>query len=357
MGWFWLFKPSATKHKPAMLLPHVMVATVVQSPQPVVLIAPGVVDAVSSVSIRPQISGIIKSINFTPGQFVNAGDVLFQIDSSTYQANLAQAQANFKEDQVNLTLLKKEKPRYDFLKHRGDVSVQDYDEFIAKLNAQRAAVAADQALIKQNTIALAYATIKTPISGKTGNVLVKPGNLVSASDTDALVTVNQLDPVNVNFYVSQDQLATVLHYAVGKQIIAELYDESQKTLLSTGVLTFVDNTIDPNTGTALLKATISNQDRHLWIGQSVVIKLILTIEPNALTIPIRAVQSDQQGQFVYVLKQNKAIATHIVLDRQINDVAVVRSGLALQDTVLTVFPPNLQDGATVVIDNDKSVTP
>ncbi len=309
---------------------------------------PGSVDASKSVTIRSKVTGLIKQIAFEQGQMVNAGQLLFQIDPASFTADLQQAQAELLKDQAQSAVLKADKSRYLDLYQKGFSSKQRYEQAIADFNSNLAEIKADRAIINQKRIALADTRITAPIHGKTGNVIVKTGDLVNANDT-TLVVINQLSPIFVNFYLTPDQLSQLMPFYRHNKIHSEIYSEDGNHLLSKGVVTFIDNTIDPTSGTVLLKATIANSDQRLWPGQSVIVKVILTIEQNDLVIPARAVRTDQQGDFVYLVKQGKVSVQHIHVARQVADRAIIAKGLSVNDTIATVFPPGLKDGAKVTV--------
>lgn len=333
----------------------VNVITATLSSAPLSIKTQGTIEASQSVNVQPQATGILKQILFTPGQEVKAGQLLFRIDASTYKASLAKAQAALDQDQAQLLASKKDISRYQHLLKEGFVSKQDYDQFQAKLSGQEGAVKSDQALVQQYQIELDYTNVVAPIFGKTGNVTVKVGDLINASSTSSLVIINQVTPVFAAFYLPQKNITNLMQYQKIAPLTVNVYTEDQDQLLECGKLTFVDNTLDANTGTLLLKATIPNEHQLLWPGEAVTVELIFTIEKNILTIPSRAVQSDQQGSFVYLIKDNIAHVTPIKILRQMGETTFVSQGLNQNDTVATAFPPDLQDNSpvTVVSSNTK----
>ena len=310
----------------------------------------GSIEASRSVTIRSKVTGLIKQIAFQQGQMVKAGQLLFQIDPASFIADLQQAKAELLKDQAQSATLNADKARYLDLYNKGFSSKQRYDQAVADYHSNLAQIKADKAIINQKQIALDDTQIKTPISGKTGNVIVKTGDLVNANDT-TLVVVNQLSPIYVNFHLTPQQLNKLMPFYRPNQTIADIYSEDGTRQLEQGALTFINNTINSQTGTVLLKATVANRQRILWPGQSVRVKLIITIEQGNLVVPARAIRTDQQGDFVYLIKQGKARVHRVTVDRQINHWAIISKGLSTDDTIAMIFPPNLKDGAQVTIVN------
>ncbi|MCW5588580.1 MAG: efflux RND transporter periplasmic adaptor subunit [Legionellales bacterium] len=316
---------------------------------PLIMKTQGTIEASRSVSIQPQVTGVIKKIGFTPGQSVTAGQLLFEIDSTTYQAALAKAQANLAKDQAQLQTYQKDEARYQKLLQKGFVSDQQYDQIKSQVDEQMSIIKLDEANIQQTQAELNYTKILAPIAGKTGNVMVKEGDLVNANSTNVLVTVNQLSPIFVNFYLPQSDLPLLMKYQQQQALSVEVYTGNKQQLLDKGTLTFIDNTVNSDSGTVLLKATMPNKNNLLWPGESVIAKLIFTVEKNQLAIPSQAVQVDQAGYFVYLIKNNQVKVKQVKILRQMGEWTYIREGLQAGDEVATVFPPNLQDNAKVIV--------
>lgn len=327
----------------------VVTAEAILKPAPLFITTQGTIDASQSVDIQAQITGIIQKIGFTPGQTVAAGQLLFQLDPTTYQAALAKAQANLAKDQTQLPILQNNERRYQDLLKKGYVSTQDYEQVKALADAQLNIIKSDAADIKTAQAQLDYTHITAPFAGRTGNVTVKQGDLVQPTSTQPLVTVNQLQPVFVNFYITQHDLASLMDYQKQHPLSAMVYSEDRKQLLDTGTLSFIDNAVDPDSGTILLKATMPNKDALLWPGETVNVKLILTVNENQIAIPTQAVQSGQQGQFVYLIKDDRAVITPISVLRQIGSWTFIKEGLTQGDRVAIVFPPDLQNQSPVQV--------
>ncbi len=327
---------------------NVKVVTVNTQDSPVYIKTEGRVEASRAVNIQPQITGVIKKIGFTPGQYVQAGQSLFEIDSTTYETALVKTQANLAKDQAQLKIAQKDKMRYQTLIAKGFVSQKEYEQVKAQLTEQNNLVKLDKAAVEQSQAELNYAHIMAPIAGKTGNVLIKEGDLVKSTNTEILVTINQLTPIFVNFYIPQNSLPLLINYQNQHALTVEVYADNSKDILDTGELSFIDNTVNPDTGMILLKASLPNKDNLLWPGQSVTLKLIFTVQKNVLAIPSQAVQTDQGGHFVYLIKNNHALITPIQILRQVQEWTFISKGLEKGDQVATVFPPNLQDNSPVV---------
>lgn len=336
-------------HKPHK--PHrglmVEVATVKSQAMPILIKMPGTIEPMQSVSVRAQIAGTLKSIDFTPGQMVKAGQLLFEIDSAPFAADLAQATAALMKDQAQLVYDNKNVQREAALVKKGYVSQQEYDQNTSQAAMQKATVAADQDIVKQKQIQLGYTQITAPIAGKTGDIALKIGSFLSSANNTTLVTINQLDPVLVDFNLVQSDLPELLSYQNKNLVNVEVWTENNKKLLGKGQLVFIDNTVNSQTGTILLKGSINNSDHLLWPDQMVTVKLILSTEPNAIIVPSKAVRMDDTGAFVYLVENNKAKVQRIVVDRQMDSVTVVQSGLTVGETVITIAPPDLQDGSTI----------
>ncbi|OGT29800.1 MAG: hypothetical protein A3E87_05570 [Gammaproteobacteria bacterium RIFCSPHIGHO2_12_FULL_35_23] len=327
----------------------VAVANAVIKPMPVEVQLTGNIEPLQSVNISPQTTGILTKINFTAGQIVKAGQLLFTINPVSYETNYSQAAANFDKDIAQLHSDQQDQQRLSKLVTKGYVSKEQYDQLIAKINMDKAIVEGDTSQVQQAKIELGYTQIKSPITGKTGDISVKEGDLITANTTTPLVTINQLNPVLVDFYLPQVKLTGLLNYAHKNPIWVEVFTEDGSKIVGKGKLVFVDNTINSETGTLLLKAKIPNPQHFLWPQQMVLVKLIFTTQPKALVIPSEAVNVDDQGNFVFLAKKGKAILTRIKVDRQMGNMTIVNKGLNPGDQVITEAPPELTDGSPIAL--------
>ena len=284
----------------------VVVAGVVQKNMPVQLEAVGVVEAFSTVSIRTQITGTVTEVHFKEGQDVKQGDLLFTIDTRPYEAVLKQVQANLARDAAVLANAREQARRYEQLVKKQYVSQEQYDQVRTNAEALEATIEADEAAVENARVQLSYCRIYSPVTGRTGGLLVNEGNLVRTNDAAALVTINQVSPIYVTFAVPEQNLPDVKkRLATGALKVFALMPQSQERPVE-GNLTFIDNLVDRTTGTIKLKATFANGDRRLWPGQFVKAVLKLADQPGAVVVPLLAVQTGQEGQYVFVLKIGRA---------------------------------------------------
>jgi multidrug efflux system membrane fusion protein len=331
----------------------VTVAKVEQKTMPITIRAIGNVEAIETVAVKARIGGELLRIPFREGDTVHRGDVLFVIDARPYRAALAQAEAMLARDQALLAKAESDITRYADLVKQDYVTKEQYDQIIADAAALKAAVAGDHAAIETARLNVEYCTITAPVTGRTGNLNVKIGNLIKANDDKAMVTINQTAPIYVSFSVPAQQLAAVLaHRGSGISVLAALPDDASEP--PTGTLTFVDNAVDTSTSTILLKATFPNRDEILWPGQFVDVTVILGEERDRVVCPAPAVQTGQQGQHVFVVKNDNTVELRPVqVNRMDEHDAVVDSGLSPGETVVTDGQLRLVPGSTVEIKTDQ----
>lgn len=351
-----LWLSGAFHHSNSKVTPVVVQATQVKiQPMPLAISAHGTIESQQSVTITPQITGTITKIAFHSGKRVKEGQLLFEIDPATAMANLQQAEALLKRDKALFVSQEADANRYAELVKLEYVTKQQYDQTKAAANAQAALVNSDEAAVKQAKIQLGYTKIFAPVSGKTGEVTLRIGDLVTANSTTAMVKINQLDPLWVDFTIPQRQLPSLLQYKrqnkadKNQKLAVEVFSEDGKHLLGNGHLAFIDNNVNPQTGTVLLKAEVPNAKELLWPGLMVKTNLILTTEAKAIVVPMKAIQVGQEGNFVYQVIDHKAVSTPVTVDRQVDDLAVISKGLRGNETILTVIPPNMTDDVPVKI--------
>jgi multidrug efflux system membrane fusion protein len=313
----------------------VTVATVASRTMPVQLQAIGNVEAMATVSIKAQISGQLVGVHFRDGDFVKKGQLLFTIDRAPFEADLRRAEGTLAKDQAQAENARIDADRYQGLGREGVVSRQQVEAAVATYNALAATAAADKAMVETAKINLQYTSIYSPINGRTGNVEVKPGNLVKANDVPVLVTINQIEPIYVSFAIPEQQLAELKQYSAVKNLTVQAMLQGSGQQFN-GKLTFIDNAVDLTTGTIKLKATFDNHQRVLWPGQFVDVSLTLTSQPNAIVIPNAALQTGQKGTFVYVVDQDLTAREQLVkVARTMGDDAVIASGLQPGQRVVT----------------------
>jgi multidrug efflux system membrane fusion protein len=339
-------QPQAAAPAPAV---PVAVAEVVQKTVPVELRAIGNVEPYSTVSVRTQIAGFVERAFFTEGQAVKEGDLLFTLDARPYRAEIEQLEANLARNRAQLENARAQADRYEKLYEQGIVSQDQFDSFQTNANALAAAVRADEAAIEKAKVDLDYCSIHAPISGRTGDLLVHPGNIVKANET-VLVVINQVNPVYISFAVPEQSLAEIRrHRERGSlRVHAVLPDDSGQP--ARGALTFIDNTVDRTTGTIRLKATFPNRDNRLWPGQFVNVVVELAARPNALVVPSRAVQSGQSGQHVFVIQEDMTAASRpVIVGATVGEETVIEEGLRAGERVVTDGQLRLTPGARVEI--------
>jgi multidrug efflux system membrane fusion protein len=328
----------------------VTVAPVEQRSVPYEISAIGSVTPLQSVAVRSQVGGTLLSVGFQEGDEVQKGQVLFEIDSRPYQAALAQALANLAKDRAQLVNARAQVTRYAELA-RNDLATQEqFDQMKANADALDAAVVADSAAVQTARLNLAYTTIQAAITGRTGNLLLREGNLVPANGATPLVVINQLRPIAVSFSVPQQYLDDIQRFSAQHPLDVRIRPSDDSTATLTGRLTFINNQVDTSTGTIQLKATFANGDRRLWPGEFVAVRLVLNVERDVLTIPAQAVMTGQAGTYVYVLNADQTARTQdVTVGRSADDYVVIEKGLAAGQKVVTDGQLRLVPGARVEI--------
>ena len=341
-------------NKPVSAAIPITVGTVSQKTVPVELRVVGNVQASSTVTIKSKVGGELTRVHFTEGHDVRKGDLLFTIDPRPYEAALKQAEANLQKDLAQTKHAQEDARRYEFLIQKGVVARQQYDKFRTEAEALEAAVLADRAAVENAKIQLGYCSIHSPIDGRTGSLMVKQGNIIKADDVN-LIVIHQIVPIDVAFSVPEQNLQEIKKYmALGKLQVDALVPSNNERP-EQGTVTFVDNAVDTSTGTIRLKGTFANRERKLWPGQFVNVVLTLTREPNAIVVPSQAIQTGQQGQYVYVVKQDLTVESRpVVVGRFVSNETVVQKGLLAGEKVVTDGQLRLYPGARVEIKTSDS---
>ncbi|MGH7924385.1 MAG: efflux RND transporter periplasmic adaptor subunit [Candidatus Binatus sp.] len=310
----------------------------------------GRVEAFSTVDIKSQINGQVTQVHFREGQDVKEGDLLFTIDPRPFQAALHQAEANLDKDRAQYRQAAADRERYAFLLKQGVGSQQQYDQAEAAAGSLKAAMEADDAAVQTAKLNLGYTEIRAPIDGRTGNLLVHAGNLVKPDADTAMVVINQVHPVYVDFSIPEQKLPAVREFMAEHKLAVQVALPEQQGPTESGELSFVDNTVDMKTGTIGLKGLFTNADSRLWPGEFVNTTLVLHERPDAILVPSQAVQTGQQGSFVFVVQPGmKAEIRPIVIGESIDNHTVVTSGLKPGETVVTDGQLRLIPGAKVTI--------
>jgi membrane fusion protein, multidrug efflux system len=340
----------AERKPPAPPAVPVTAAAVEKMDVPLEVTAVGHVDAYSNVAIRTRVGGEVTKVAFREGQDVKAGDLLFELDRRPYQAALAEAEANLERDRARAREAEENLKRYAELVKKDYVTKEQYSQATANADALKATVKGDEAAVETARLNLSYCTIAAPISGRTGGLLVHPGNLVKANDDRALVLINQVEPIYVTFAIPEAALADVKKRAASGGLKVSALRSDPGAVPSEGLLTFVDNAVDATTGTINLKATFANHERALWPGQFTNVSLVLATDASATVAPNTAVQPGQAGSLVYVIKADDSVEARPVTIRRVwRQWSVVEKGLAPGERVVTDGQLRLAPGAKVTI--------
>jgi RND family efflux transporter MFP subunit len=312
-------------------------------PMPVILQSVGQVASQHMVQIRPQVSGMLKEVLFKEGELVSKGQHLFLIETAPYEAALASAKAVADNAKGNAD-------RMETVAKKGYVTEQDYRNV-------RAMAEQTQAAYQQALINLSYTDLRAPIAGRTGTVTAKSGNIVSPSDALSLVTINEMQPILVQFSIPQQSLSRVRQYQAQRAIKVSVTDDKGVGKLDEGNLVFIDNGVNPNTGTITLKAQLPNAHEQLWPGQYVTVNLQVTVESKAIVVPQTSIQTGQNGNFVYIVEQGEVAVRDVRVDRQIDNLAVLSQGLLGSEQVIVRAPRDLRIGTRVTASRDGAAPP
>lgn len=321
----------------------VQVASVDARPMPIYLTAIGTVTPYMSVTVKARVSGQLLPVRFTEGQSVRQGQTIMTIDPKPYRAALDQARGTLAHDQALLKNAQAQAARYRALFDAGVVSRESMESQDATMGQYTGQIAADRAAVETAQLQLNWCSVQSPISGKIGLRLVDPGNIITANTTN-LVVINQFQPIAVYFTLPETQLPQVLQkLAAEKKLQVEAYDQSQQQLLAVGHLLTADNQIDTTTGTAKLKAVFDNRDNKLYPNQFVNIRLVMENRANALVIPSAAIQTGQQGNFVWVAETDAHGKTTVKM--QLVKVALSQGQMTILDSGVTPGQKVIVDGA------------
>jgi multidrug efflux system membrane fusion protein len=328
----------------------VLVAKAAVTNVPVLIDPPpvGHVVPIQTVNVRPQIGGLISAVNFKEGQEVKQGDPLFTIDPRPMQAALEQAKAALQRDMAQLENSKIQFDRDQKLFSQSLISQDVFDTSKAAVDGMNGTVAADEATVTNAELNLQYTDIRAPISGRTGSLLFHAGNVVKSPD-DVLLTINQIHPIYAAFGVPEQFLPEIKREMQDHAVkVAASFDHMDAP--SQGELTFVDNSVDPTTGLIQLKATFPNEDHALWPGQFVTLSLTLSELTNAVVVPSQAVQTGQNGSFIYVVKPDQTVEERPVTNSiTYQGETVVENGIRAGETVVTDGQLRLVPGVKVDI--------
>ncbi|MBZ5575802.1 MAG: efflux RND transporter periplasmic adaptor subunit [Acidobacteriia bacterium] len=355
----------------------VTVAVATQKNVPVEIQVIGNVEAYSTISVKAQVGGELTNVYFHEGDYVKKGDPLFTIDPRPFQAALnqavatvakdsaalGQARANLARDNANLRYQQSQAARYAELFKGGIISKDQSEQLSSTADATSQTVLADKAAIDSAQaeldaakaavdsarVQLGYTAIPSPIDGRTGNLNVKQGNVVGANNVE-LMTITQVEPIYVTFSVPEAQLSDIKRYMAQRTLSVRARLQDEVNTEETGELTFVDNAVDTTTGTIKLKGTFRNTDRKLWPGQFVRVTLRLSTRPNAIIVPNQAIQTGQNGTFVWVVKPNRSVEVrNVTATLRVDQDMVVDQGLESGETVVTEGQLRLAPDSRVVV--------
>jgi multidrug efflux system membrane fusion protein len=328
----------------------VAAAVAVLKTVPLEIRAIGNVEAYNTVSIKAQVNGVVSRVHFTEGQDVRKGALLFTIDPRPFEAALKQAEAQLAKDRAQARFALEQVRRYGDLLKDGIVTQDQYDQLKANADALEAAIAADRAAVDNARVQLGYCYIRSPIDGRTGNLAVRVGNLVKANDEPVLVTINQLTPIYVSFTVPEKELPEIKKYLSGGRLKVEAVAPNDPKGPEEGTISFLDNAVDTTTGTIRLKGTFANSGLRLWPGQFVNCALTLTYLSNAVVVPTSAVQTGQQGEYLFVVKRDGTVEMRpVAVALAGGGESVIARGVKPGETVVTDGQLRLVPGAKVEV--------
>ena len=342
-------KPAAPARVP------VTASVVVQKDVPIQVQTIGNVEAYSTVTVKTRVEGELSSVCFKEGQEVKKGALLFIIDPRPFKSSLNQFEANLTRDKALLKKAETDTLRYEELFKKGVVSKQEYDQYQTSFEALGATVKADEAAVINAKLQLGYCSIHSPINGRIGKLMVNQGNMVKANDT-MLVTINQTKPIYVRFALPEQELSAIRKYMNQRNLRIEAIVPKNEANPAVGELTFLNNEVDVSTGTILLKAIFANEEELLWPKQFVTVAITYTTQHDAVVVPSQAIQTGQEGKYVYVIKPDLTVESRpVATGNTINQETIVTSGLRSGEKVVTEGQLRLVPGSTVEIKNNGEI--
>lgn len=319
-------------------------------PLPVILTATGYAEAVATVQVRSQISGMLKTVHFAEGAMVKKGELLFTIDPRPFEAMVVKAEAALAKDKAELDNARRELERYASASKKGFVSVEQADQAATKVTTFAAALQSDQAALDAAKLELEYCSIRSPLNGQAGEIFTDQGNVIKANADTPMVSINQMQPILVSFTVPGKQLQDINAYRTKNELQVHIPSHRPDLPTLAGSLIFVDNTVDPATGVLRLKASFDNSRNLLWPGQMVDINLQLTTKPGCTVVPSPAVQIGQNEAYVYVVKENQSASYRPVQPGLVHEGKTeILTGLQAGELVVTDGQMQLADGTAVEI--------
>ena len=328
----------------------VVVTKVDKKPMPIVIEAVGTVQSIASIQIKARIDSQIMKVAVEEGALVKEGDLLFELDSRTLRAQLGQIEAQIRKDQAQVAQAKRDLQRFEDLMAKSAGTVVSRDTGLTALKAAEAQLEADEAAKASIQTQLTFTEIRAPVSGRIGSITSKAGTVVRVGDntaSGALATINQVDPIYVSFAVPQVYLSDLrAAMAKGEVKVNAVIDDKRK---QSGVVAFLENTVDPLTGTVTAKARIANGNEGLWPGQFVKAEVVLGVEPDAISVPAPAIQLGPQGPYLFVVKDGVAELRNVTIKRTQEGQSVIGKGLEAGEQVVTDGQLRLVNGAAVSV--------
>jgi membrane fusion protein, multidrug efflux system len=313
----------------------VTVARVEARSVPVTLRSVGTVEAVQRVTLRAEVGGVLVRTGFQEGDDVKAGQLLFQIDPRTYEADLRRAEAALARDEAQLAQAERQARRYEELVKKNYVTTSQDEDARTQVDVAKATVNVDREAVAFARLQLERTSVKAPTDGRAGAYLAHVGDLIKAGDA-VLTTIQQIRPIRVGFALPADRLPEVQARSATNPLPVTVRTGPDKATVHRGALCFIDNAVDRETGTILLKAQFPNEDATLWPGQFVDVELLLDTEAQAIVVPSQAVQNGQNLQFVFVVRPDSTVEKRTVeVLRQVDGYTVIASGVATGETVVT----------------------
>jgi multidrug efflux system membrane fusion protein len=328
----------------------VTAATVVEADMPVILSAPGTVEPLANVAIKPRVDGQIVEVAFREGDLVEKGSVLFRLDDRLVKAQIAQAEANVAKEEASLREAQATLARRVTLIDKQVVSAALLDQARHAVEGLKAGIAAGRALLDTHKTQLDYLTVRAPITGRTGSLAAKLGAQVRTQDATPLVTINQTRPILVSFALPQRDLPAVRRALAAKASAQVTVPGAQRAVVP-ATIAFIDNQVDKTTGAIAVKVQAANTNEVLWPGQAVEVALTVEVKPRMLSAPATAVQPAQQGMIAWVIGADSKVTPRVVtVERIVGQTVFLSSGVAAGDRVVTDGQLRLAPGFTVTID-------
>lgn len=329
----------------------VTIGEVVQQDVPIYVEAIGNVYSLQTVQIRPQVGGIILEAYVKQGQYVKKGDPLYQIDPRPYQAALDEAKANLQKDLATLKFSEQQVERNQELVKKEYIAKLTFEQYLSQVDLNKGQVASDRAAIALAEINLEWCIPLSPLDGKVSQYNIDPGNLVIGNDPNALTNIRQITPADIRFSITQNDFIKVQKARQSGTLKFEVILPQETENPREGKIYFIDNSLDPTTGTILLRGAAPNEDEMFWPGEFVRVRLRLRVEPNALLVPEEAVRIGQDGPYVYIYQPETSTAEYRLVTRgeRFNHMILIEKGVALNEKVIVRGQNNLLPGAKVFI--------